>query len=183
MAIRNTQDVIQVLIEPIPKARTTQVVVQALVAPATPAARLTQIVYQALIQRGGAAGCASPWNMPSPDPYPVPSAGGAQYNFFQELVRDWGEYGREFKDGNPQHNTLQSAAVRRFRFEYRDLSIAEAAQLDAHFASTRGGLSFRLVHPRTGEIINGVRYEEFNLSVPRKHFLRNRNVVLVKYTN
>lgn len=126
--------------------------------------------------------CATPWAIPTPAALPLPSNGGPQFAYFDEVEPDWGEFSNTFPDGFERANTIQTAPVRRFAIDW-EVTPTEAATLDAHYQSTRGGLKFTLVHPHTGETITGVRYESYNRSPHRKVWLQQRSARLVKYTN
>lgn len=178
-----TQVAVEALVLTTPAARLTQIAVEALVVPPNPTALLTQIAVEALITPVSGDACAASWTFPTINPYPIPAAGGPQYLIFREEAPDWGEFGREFPDGNPAHNTLQSTGVRRFVINYDGLDQAEAAILDAHYESTRGAIAFTLVHPRTAESISNVRYEEYRRGTHRRIWSQSRQVKLIKYTN
>lgn len=151
------------------------------------------VVAPKLITSSGAAACAAgnssgdscsaPWVIPTPSAFPVPANGGPVVEYFAELEPDWNEFNQVFADGNAEAATIQTAAVRRFRLEWDGLSEAEAAILDNHFDSTRGGLSFTLARPDVVETINGVRYEKYERGQHRKVWSQSRAAVLVKYTN
>jgi len=126
--------------------------------------------------------CAAPWTIPATSPLPLPANGGPRPSYFDEVEGDWGEFESQFADGKIRANTIQTASVRRFNVEW-DCDQAEAAALDAHHATTRGGLKFQVTHPHTGEVINGLRYEEYSRSPHRKVWLQTRSARLVKYTN
>lgn len=126
--------------------------------------------------------CAAPWTIPTPAAFPLPSNGGPQFAYFDEIEGDWGEYSSTFPDGYQRSNTTQTAPVRRFVVDW-EVTQAEAAALDAHYYSTRGGLKFTLTHPHTGEVITGVRYAEYSRSPHEKVWLQTRSARLIKYTN
>ncbi|MFZ9311167.1 MAG: hypothetical protein ACO24O_06675 [Arenimonas sp.] len=180
---RVSQVAVEALVLPNPAARVSQIAVEVLVVPPNPGARVSQVAVEVLIRRSTAEDCAQAWTFPAINPYPVPDSGGPQYIFFNEVAPDWGEFGREFPDGTPAHNTMQTASVRRFVFRYAGLSQADAAILDAHYESTRGAISFTLVHPRTDEVITGVRYEAYSRGEHKRIWSQSRDVRLVKFTN
>jgi hypothetical protein len=127
--------------------------------------------------------CARPWTIPTPTEFPVPAVSGIQYTYFDELEPDWGQFGQQFPDLTPEFNTIQTSRIRRFIFEWQGLDEAQAAVLDAHWESTRGGLPFTLTRPRTGEVITGVRYERYERTPHRRVWSQTRTAILVKYTN
>lgn len=127
--------------------------------------------------------CSGTWTVPTVAAFPLPSNGGPQYALFQEIEGEWGEIKQTFPDGAMTANTIQTAPIRRFIVEWDGLSQAEAAALDAHYESSKGGLTFTLVRPDTGEVINGVRYEEYNRSGHQKIWAQPRSARLIKYTN
>lgn len=178
---RTTQVAAEFLIEPIPNARTTQVAAEWLIAPPAPNAITTQLAAEWLIAPVSGDPCAQPWTMPTPNPYPAPSEGGPQYIYFDEIAPEWNPFGQKMGDGNPRFATIQTAGVRRFVFEYAGLDVTQANQLDAHYESTRGRLGFTLRHPRTGEILTGVRYEEYSRNPHQKLWSQTRSVKLVRY--
>jgi len=148
-------------------------------------ARITQVCVEVL-HSGGCAdpvGCPAPWTPPVPDPYPVPSLGGPLYLNFDEKTPDWGNFGQQFPDLNPEFNTLQSARVRFFIFAYEGLSQADVNMIENHYESTRGGLSFSLTHPRTAEVITKVRYIRRPNTDHRRSWARTFTVELAKYSN
>lgn len=182
MALRITQAVVEVLLEGDPSARVTQVVVEAMVQPPSPIAIVTQAVCEVLITRPTTdEACAASWVMPTPNPYPTFSNGGPLPIYFDEMEPDFNEFGKQFADGRPVFNTIQTTHVRRFVFEYDGLDQDEAAILDDHWDSTRGALSFTLIHPRTAEVITGVRYEDYSRSPHQRVWSQTRSVKLVKY--
>lgn len=129
------------------------------------------------------SGCSAPWTIPTPTAFPVPANGGPTPEYFGEIESDWGNFGQTFADGNSEFATLQTVGVRKFKVEWDGLDETEAAILDDHFDSTRGGLSFTLVRPDTGETIQRVRYESYERGGHRKIWSQSRSAVLVKYTN
>lgn len=131
----------------------------------------------------GSSACADPWMMPAPTPFPLPALGGPQYETFAESEADWGEFRQQYPDGVTDSNTIQTAAVRIFDVKYSGLSLAEAAVLDGHWDSTRGGIPFSLTHPETAEVITGVRYLSYGRAPHRKEWSQERTARLVKYTN
>lgn len=135
-------------------------------------------------ERGGTTGtgCTAPWTFPTPTALPF-TPGSTRYTYFDEIEGDWGEHGQKFPDGNPAHNTIQTAAVRRFIVEWDGLSAADAATLDAHYDSTSGGAKFTMVHPRTAESISGCRYESYERTEHVKYWAQKRTAKIVKYTN
>lgn len=181
MALRTTQAAAEFLLEGDPAARTTQVVAEFLVQPPIPTCFTSQVVVEFLVQSAGAEGCELAWVMPTPNPYPTAANGGPIPVYFDEIRPEWGEFGREFADGNPAYNTIQTSRIRHFVFEYDGLDQAQAQVLDDHYNSTRGGLSFTLVHQRTGEIITGVRYEGYSRGPHVRVWSQTRSVKLVKY--
>lgn len=145
-------------------------------------ARVSQVVFLSITPRP-ATGCAAPWTIPTPTAFPFPSAGGPQYAYFEELEPAWGEFGHDFDDLTPAFNTIQSARIRRFAIEYDGLDEADAAVLDDHYDSTRGGLSFSITVPRTAEVITKVRYESYSRSAHTRVWAQTRSIRLIKYTN
>lgn len=129
------------------------------------------------------SGCSAPWTIPTPAAFPTHLNGGPRLEYFDEVEPDWGEHSQRFPDGNPVANTIQTTRIRRFAAEWQGLSAAEAAIVDAHWESTRGGLPFTLTHPYTTEVITGVRYESFRRSPGPRVWSQNRSARLVKYTN
>lgn len=185
MAARVTAINADVIIEPIPQARLTALNVDLVINPtAEPNVRLTALNVDLIVLPSTSANpCADPWMFPEPNPYPFPLNGGPQFLRFQEIKPEWGEFGGAFPDGVPTYNTIQTAAVRRWQVEYDGLSQDEALVLDTHFRSTRGGISFNMTVPRTGEALTGVRYESYQRSAHQKVWSQARSVVLVRYTN
>lgn len=163
-------------------ARLTQIPFLSLVVNTNTNARLTQLVWLTIVP-ALADSCARPWTIPTPAAFPIPSVSGIQYTYFDELEPDWGNFGQQFPDLAPAFNTIQTARVRRFIFEWQGLDEAQCAVLDAHWESTRGGLPFTLTHPRTAEVISGVRYEQYERTPHRRVWSQSRAARLVKYTN
>ena len=131
-------------------------------------------------QHNAIEGCGYPWTIPTPAALPLPANGGPRPSLFQEIEGDWGEFGQKFPDGKPVYNVIQAAPVRRWLVEWQ-ADPTEETTLDAHYDSTRGGLSFSMTHPYTGEVISGVRYEEYSGS-HSKQWLQLRSAKLVRYT-
>jgi hypothetical protein len=127
--------------------------------------------------------CSLPWTLPTVAAFPLPAQGGPQHAYFQEIEGDWGEFGQKFPDGKQQFNTIQTASVRIFKVRWDGLNASEAAVLDAHYQSTRGGLKFTLTDPRTSEVITGVRYRSYSRSPHRKVWSQAREAELIKYTS
>lgn len=125
--------------------------------------------------------CAAAWTPPSPSSFPLPSNGGPQYAYFDEMEPDWGGFSSKFSDGSERFNTIQTVPTRRFVIEWDSLTAAQAASLDAHWESTRGGLSFTFVHPRTAEVITGVRYSKYSRNPHRVSWIQNRSAELMRY--
>lgn len=200
MAVLITQNASEVVLAPTSqKAQVTQVAAEPVMLPTDSDVRVTQVAAEPLLlptnQKARVTGlaaevvrvtpfnnCELPWTFPIPAAYPAPSAGGPQYQYFDETEPDWGQFGHQFGDGNPKYNTLQSARVRRFIFDYEGLSESEAATLDDHYESTRGAISFTLTHPRTAEVLTGVRYEEYSRSPHVRVWSQARSTKLVRYT-
>jgi hypothetical protein len=178
---RTTQIAAEFLVEPIPNARTSQIAAEFLVGQPEPQAITTQIVAEWLITSVGGAGCQLSWVMPSPNPYPTAGAGGPIPIYFDEVEPEWGEFGKTFNDGAPVFSTIQTARTRNFAFQYDGLDQTQAKQLDDHYNSTRGGLSFTLIHPVTAEVITGVRYESYSRSPHTRVWSQARSVKLVRY--
>lgn len=127
--------------------------------------------------------CPDEWTIPTPSAFPLPGVGPGDsplYVRFNELAPAWGEFGHAFPDRKPVHNTIQSANTRFFQIEYAGLSEAQAAVLDDHWDSTRGVLSFSLTHPRTAEVLTGVRYETYERDAHEKKWSQRRRVLLKK---
>src|SRR5262245_29709309 len=167
------------------KARITQAFVESLEQADNGKARITQVCVE-VVHTGACAdpvGCPAPWTPPTPDPYPVPSLGGPLYLNFDEKTPDWGNFGQQFPDQNPEFNTLQSARVRFFIFAYEGLSQAEVNTIEKHYESTRRALSFSLTHPRTAEVITKVRYIRRPNTDHRRSWARTFTVELAKYSN
>lgn len=187
MAVANarvTQVAAEVLILSNPNARVTQVAVEVLVGPVEANARLTQLAVEALIQNvDPATACSSPWTFPTPNPFPFPSIGGPQYKRFQEMEPSWGEFEVEFPDKVKIANTAQTSGIRHFQIDYEGLTEAEARTLDQHYISTRGGISFSMTVPRTGEALTKVRYEKYEVVPHTKKWAQIRRVILIKATN
>ena len=187
MAVRVTQVTAEVLIEPIPTVRVTQVVAEVLIAPVDTNLLVTQIAAEVLIQPPTAAlpgdACAPSWTFPAPNAFPFPLRGGPQYTRFQEIKPEWGEFGHNFPDKVPDYNTIQTAKIRYFEIDYAGLDQAQAKILDDHYKSTRGGVSFSATLPRSGEVITGLRYEEYKVIPHTKIWNQSRSVRFVKYTN
>lgn len=128
------------------------------------------------------APCSQTFIFPTPSALPLPSNGGPIPSYFNELEPDWGEFSQTFPDGLALSNTIQTVAVRRFEVEW-DVDQDEAQELDEHWESTCGGIKFQVTHPYTGEVINGVRYEDYDRTPHAKVWLQKRTARLVKYTN
>lgn len=126
--------------------------------------------------------CAYPWTIPTPAALPLPGNGGPRPSLFQEIEGDWGEFGQTFPDGKPQHNVIQAAPIRRWLVEW-PCDIDQAATLDGHYDSTRGGLSFEVTDPHTSEVITGVRYEDYSRGPHERQWAQVRSATLVKYTS
>lgn len=151
------------------------------------------IIDPQFITSGGAAACeegvstgdscSASWTMPTVAAFPVPAIGGPIPTSFSEVDGEWGEFGSAFPDGRPNFNTIKTAATRKFEVDYLNLSPAEAALLDAHYDSTRGGLKFTLQNPNTMESITGVRYEDYTAPTHTKIWALNRSIKFVKYAN
>lgn len=159
--------------------RVTQSVLEALTLSDNASIRVTQCVLEVLVSPFST--CETAWTLPAPSAYPTVALSGPRPLYFDELEPDWGNYGKLFPDMTPNFSTLQSAKVRRFIFRYDGLSEAEAAILDDHYESTRGGLSFAFTQPRTSEALTGVRYEGRPESNHTKVWSQSRVVRLVKY--
>lgn len=185
MAARVTQSVIEVLIEPISNLRITQAVVEVLVGPVEQNLRFSQAVIELLhaLPSSGVAPCQDIWTIPAPNPFPFPNYGGPRYKRFQEMKPDWGEFGGAFPDGTERFNTIQTSRIRMFEIEYDGLEQVDAQVLDNHFYSTRGGIGFTLVNPRTGETITNVRYESYKYPEHQKVWAQSRTIILKKPTN
>jgi len=201
MAIRVTQEVAEVVLVPTSQAlRVTQAVAEPVITPTSQALRVTQVAAEPIIgltQRklrvtqvvaevvlmNAVDTCEPSWTFPTIADYPQPANGGPYPLYFDEIVPEWGEYGQAMGDGKPLYGTLQTSRVRFFLFEYGGLLAADAATLDSHFATTRGALSFTMVHPVTAETITGVRYDSYQRSAHQKSWAQERTVRLVKYTN
>lgn len=132
---------------------------------------------------GAGSGCSAPWTMPTPAAFPLPSNGGPRYAHFAEVEGDWGEDQSQFKDGYVRSVSLQPSATRFFDISWDGLSAAEAATLDAHWSSSRGGLAFSLTLPTTGEVVSGVRYASYSRANHRREWAQERSARLVKYTS
>ena len=132
---------------------------------------------------GSPVDCSAPWTIPSPAELPLASNGGPRHAFFQETEADWNEIRSEFRSGGSTARSLQSAPVRAFEIRWDGLSEAEALQLDTHWQSTSGGLTFTLVHPLTAEVITGVRYIGYSRSSHQRVWSQERSARLVKHTN
>lgn len=177
--------VTQVAAEPVIAAtsstvRQTQVAAEPVMLPTNQKVRVTQIVGE-IVRVSAVNNCELPWTFPIPTAYPTPSAGGPQYSYFDEIEPDWGNFGHQFGDGNPKYGSLQFARIRRFVFDHEGLSESEAATLDDHYESTRGAISFTLTHPRTAEVLTGVRYENYSRSPHVRVWSQARTARLVRY--
>ena len=183
MAIRVTQEAAEAVVAPSSQnLRVTQASAEAVIALSSQKLRVTQVVAEVVVMNA-VNSCDLSWTFPTIADYPQPANGGPYPLYFDEIVPEWGEYGQAMGDGKPTYGTLQTSRVRYFLFEYGGLLAAEAASLDAHFSSTRGALSFTMVHPVTAETITGVRYDSYQRSVHQKSWSQERTVRLVKYTN
>lgn len=116
-----------------------------------------------------------------PTPTAFPTVATIRPAYFDEIQPEWGEFGQQHADLFPQFATLQADQVRVFVLRYTGLSASDAAILDAHWASTRGGLSFTFTQPRTLEVLTGVRYLERPESDHIKTWAQSRNVKLVLF--
>lgn len=163
------------------KVRVTQAVAEPVMLPTNEKARITQLVVE-VVRTAFTEPCGLPWTFPTPAAYPVPSLGGPLYLYFDEVEPDWGNFGHQFGDGNPKFGTIQSARVRRFVLDYGGLSEADATALDDHYESTKGAISFSFTHPRTAEVLTGVRYENYSRSPHFRVFSQARSARLVRYT-
>lgn len=189
--VRLTQVSAEILVLPNPQVRLTQVSAEALIGPPEAGVRLTQVSAEVLLtdtspaitHPSGFTTCADPWVFPEPNPFPFPAIGGPQYSYIEEITPDWGEYGQEGPDGIPEYGTVQTSSIRRFSIEYDGLSQSEARQLDQHFSSTKGGVGFTMLVPRTGETITNCRYESYKVNSHIKIWSQSRSIVIVKYTN
>lgn len=182
-ALRVTQVAPEALLLPdAPFLRMTQVVGEPLILPTNQRLRVTQCVGEVVVTNQVNT-CEESWTFPTVAAFPIPALSNIRYSYFDEVEPDWGNYGQLMGDGNPIYGTLQTAHIRYFIFEYTGLTAAEADTLDAHFESTRGALRFTLTHPRTAEVITGVRYESYTRSPHRKSWIQERAARLVKFTN
>lgn len=182
---RVTQQTIEVLLLPdSANVRLTQATIEVLLNPTPePNVRVTQLTIEALILPSTSTNpCADAWAFPEPNPFPFPLAGGPLYKMFEEMMPDWGEHGGAFPDGVTAWNTIQTSAVRRWQIDYDGLDQNEADLLDDHFYSTRGGISFSMTVPRTGEVLTGVRYESYKSNGHVKIWAQARSMILVKGT-
>jgi len=159
-------------------ARVTQISLEELHLATAAKARVTQIALEVLILPG-ADNCAASWTLPTPAAFP--SVATIRPAYFDELQGDWGEFGQSFGDLFPSFATLQADKVRIFILRYEGLSAADAATLDAHYTSTRGGLSFQFTQPRTSEVLAGVRYAEAPTADHIKTWAQSRNIRLVLF--
>lgn len=126
--------------------------------------------------------CAYSWTIPTPDALPL-TVGSTRHTYFDEIEGDWGEHGQAFPDGHPSFTTIQTSAIRHFLVEWDGLSAEDAATLDAHWESTRGGLSFSVTHPRTAEVITNCRYESYDRTEHVRYWAQKRTARIVKFTN
>lgn len=124
--------------------------------------------------------CSPPWVIPTASAFPFPAAGGPQHAYFAEIAPDWSEFTAKFSDGSIKANTIQTARIRRFVVEWTGLSAAQAATLDAHWSSTRGGLGFTMTNPRTAEVLTNVKYERYERSNHVKYWSQERRATLIK---
>jgi len=124
--------------------------------------------------------CSDPWTVPTPAAFPT----AIKFAYFNELEEDWREKGQAFPDGVPAFTAILAAGIRVFEFETVPLSKSEAAVIDGHWDSTRGGLAFTLTHPHTAEVITGVRYDG-KLEYPphTKVWAQTRTGRFIKYTS
>lgn len=159
-------------------ARVTQINLEELHLSDAAKARVTQLALEVLILPG-ASGCALPWTIPTPAAFPAVAT--IRPSYFDELQGDWGEFGQLFGDLKPEFATLQAAKVRVFILRYTGLSVADAATLDDHYESTRGGLSFTFTQPRTSEALTGVRYAERPEADHTKIWAQSRSIKLVLF--
>jgi hypothetical protein len=131
----------------------------------------------------GDGDCSLPWTIPTPSAFPLPSNGGPRPARFEEIEGEWNNFSQKFADGFEQSGGIQTSPIRRFAVEWDGLSQVEAAALDAHWNSTRGGLKFTVTHPHTAEVITGVRYRSYTRSPHRKVWAQARSAELVKYAS
>lgn len=128
--------------------------------------------------------CSPSWVIPTPTAMPQPPTAGAPRAVrFQEIAPVWGEFGHSFGDGSPNYNTIQTSRIRRFEVDWNGLDATQAALLDAHWESTRGGLSFSITNPHTAETVTGCRYESYTRSSHQRYWSQTRSATIIKYTN
>lgn len=127
--------------------------------------------------------CSGSWTIPTPAAFPTQLNGGPRLSYFDETTPDWGEIKQKFPDGVTVADTLQSSQIRTFKAAWEGLSEAQAAAVDAHYESTRGGLKFTLQHPYTNEVITGVRYKSYDRSPHKRVWSQERSAELIRYTS
>lgn len=94
-----------------------------------------------------------------PSAYPVPLLGGPQYSHFMRLANTYSTLSAKFATGGSDYRARNEHFVARWRFEYRFLSLDDAAILDAHFTAARGSFfGFEFTDPRTSLRYTNVRY-------------------------
>lgn len=127
--------------------------------------------------------CSPSWVIPTPTAMPQPPTAGAPRAVrFQETAPVWGEFGHAFGDNSPNYNTIQTSRIRRFEVDWLGLDASQAAVLDAHWESTRGGLSFSITNPHTAETVTGCRYEAYTRSTHQRYWSQSRSASIIKYT-
>lgn len=117
-----------------------------------------------------------------PDPYPTPAEGGARYTQFDGDPTDYGKSVTvwEFKDGSASYQRDASQGIRRFYFEYENLTEDEQAIHDSHWDSCFGRfLGFTFTNPRTGEVLLNVHYEKYEGNRKPIRWRKARSVVLI----
>lgn len=117
-----------------------------------------------------------------PDVFPSPDRGGPPYARFKEEAPDWDEIITEtkFDDGGVSYAIHADTPTRVFVIEYTGLSTLEAKILDDHRESAKGKyLGFTFVHPRTGETITDVHYQEYDRD-HTKLWSQRRAISLIK---
>ena len=182
MALRDTQTGVEFLVLPDgADIRITQFGVEFLVGPVVPNLRVTHAGVEFLIARPVGGSCGDGWTIPTPDYFPTPNYGGPLYTRFQETEGDWATYSERFPDGTKHANTLAAEKIRIFEIDYDGLPTEWGEILDNHYNSTRSRIPFTIELPQTLEVVEDVRYDEYERPPHVRKWASSRRIRLIKF--
>lgn len=126
---------------------------------------------------------SSLWQFTSPVPLPQPSNNSSAplHVTFREVMNDWRNHQVTFDDTLTIGNTTLSVPIRQFEIVWDGLSVEQATILDQHYTSTRGGISFSMFYPHTGETLSNCRYSSYSRSSHSRYWSQSRQARIIKY--